>query len=159
MTGSAAKSGGASVGHLAHLDHMQASAVIYLRLWCDGPDGQATVWRDFASGLGHKRGRHALSAFEQLCGLCTRYGRRPLIRHAINCACVGADEACFATFLQTATDGDRDDAMLIAILLVRPDVAPLITKLATDVGLALRQMAMAGTSIASTAEPRPAVLH
>lgn len=132
--------GGAPVGFLTELDGIEAASVIYLRLWCDGPESQANVWNDFASSLGTDQGQKALKSFEDLCGLCSKHGRRPLMRHSVNCKCLGADESCFANFIGTAVMGERDDAMLIATLLVRPDVAPLLTSLATEFGLALKRM-------------------
>jgi len=134
------KRGSAPVGFIAELDDIEAAAVIYLRLWCDGPEAQATVWNDFASNLGSDRGRRALKSFEDLCSLCTRHGRRPLMRHSVHCKCLGSDEACFANFIATAATGEREDALLIATLLVPPDVAPVITALATDFGHALMCM-------------------
>jgi hypothetical protein len=137
------KRGGAPVGFITELDGIEAASVIYLRLWCDGPEAKATVWNDFASSLGADCGRRALKSFEDLCSLCTTHGRRPLMRHSLNCKCLGADESCFANFIACAATGEREDAMLIATLLVRPDVAPLITALATDFGHALMRMNLA----------------
>ena len=144
MTGAQEKRGGAPVGYITELDGIEAASVIYLRLWCDGPEAQASVWNDFASSLGSDHGRRALRSFEDLCSLCAQHGRRPLMRHSVQCKCLGSDESCFANFIATAATGERDDAMLIATLLVRPDVAPLITALATDVGLALMRMNLSG---------------
>ena len=140
MTSAQEKRGGAPVGFITELDGIEAASVIYLRLWCDGPDSQESVWNDFASSLGADQGRKALKSFEHLCSLCSKYGRRPLMRHSVNCKCLGSDESCFANFIGTAVTGDRDDAMLIATLLVLPDVAPLLTSIATDFGLALKRM-------------------
>lgn len=140
MTGAEKNRGGAPVGWLTELDGVEAASVIYLRLWSDGPESQASVWSDFATSLGADQGRKALNAFADLCTICLTHGRRPLMRHAVNCRCLGADESCFAHFISAAIHGDRDDAMLIATLLVRADVAPLLTSLATDVGLALKRM-------------------
>lgn len=135
--------GGAPVGYVAELGPVEAGAVLYLRLWCDGPDAQAQVWNDFASSLGPKRGREALKAFECLCDVCVRHGRRPLMRHQVNCKCLGADESCFANFIGYATDGEREDALFIATTIVRPDVAPVAVECAQQFGLALRQMTKA----------------
>ena len=132
--------GGSAVGQMTHLDDLSACTVIYLRLWSDGPDGQAAVWNDLARGLGAARGRAALATFETLVGLLGQHGRRPLMRHAATCACIGADEACFANFIATATTGEREDALLMAMLLVRPDVAPQLCAVAMDFGIALKQM-------------------
>lgn len=135
--------GGAPVGFVTELGPIEAGAVLYLRLWCDGPDAQAQVWNDFASSLGPRRGRDALSAFECLRDVCVRHGRRPLMRHQVNCKCLGADESCFANFIGYATDGEREDALLIATTIVRPDIAPVAVECAQKFGLALRQMTKA----------------
>lgn len=140
MTGQSKNRGGAPVGFITELDSIEAASVIYLRLWCDGPDAQAQVWNDFASMLGSKQGRKACKSFEDLCLLCSRHGRRPLMRHSGHCKCLVADESCFANFIAAAATGDREDALMIATLLVRPDVAPLIASLAADVGFALKRM-------------------
>ena len=140
MTSTQEKRGGAPVGFVADLDRIGAASVIYLRMWHDGPDGQEEVWGDLSYGLGAENGRKALKAFEKLCSLCSQYGRRPLFRHAVSCKCIGSDESCFANFIETATSGDRVDAILIATLLVRADIASLITTLAIDFGLAIKGM-------------------
>jgi len=114
---------------------------------------------DLAQSLGHQKAEHALASLSELCSLCTRHGRRPLMRHGLKCKCVGADEACFAHFIGAATDGAREDAMLIATLLVRPDVAPVITALATEFGLALKQMDLAERRTAPRQHTIPTTLH
>ncbi|WP_341365555.1 hypothetical protein [Yoonia sp. BS5-3] len=134
------KRGGAPVGHVAELDGIEAASVIYLRLWCDGPDGQDSVSEDFAMGLGPENGAKARDAFAELCRLCAHHGRRPMMRHGVSCKCLGADEACFANFIGAAAQGASEDAMLIATLMVRADFAPLVTALAADVGQAFRMM-------------------
>lgn len=143
MTNTSPHRGGAPVGFVAELDGIEAASVIYLRLWSDGPEAQAQVWCDFAKGLGADQGRRALQSFETLCSLCAQHGRRPLMRHSVQCKCLGADESCFANFVASAATGEREDAMMFATLLVRPDVAPLIASLAEDFGLALKRMRMA----------------
>ena len=134
--------GGAPVGYVTELGPVEAGAVLYLRLWCDGPDARAQVRDDFATALGTERGRKALKAFEYLCDMCVRHGRRPLMRHNVTCKCLGADESCFANFIGYATEGEREDALLIATTIVRPDMAPPLVGLAQDFGLALRHMAI-----------------
>ncbi|WP_420861345.1 hypothetical protein [Algirhabdus cladophorae] len=152
--------GGAPVGFITELDGIEAASVIYLRLWCEGADAQAQVWNDFASGLGPDQGRKALKSFEDLCALCTRHGRRPLMRHSVQCKCLGADESCFANFIAAAAMGEREDAMLIATLLVRPDVAPLIASLAAEVGHAFMRMRLsAPRDITTQSLEIPKTLH
>ena len=163
MTHDQQKRGGAPVGFISELEAVEAASVIYLRLWCDGPEAQSNVWNDFASMLGADRGRKALQSFEELCRLCSQHGRRPLMRHSVHCKCLGSDESCFANFIGAAATGEREDAMLIATLLVRPDVAPILTSLAADVGHALRQMKLCAPRQLSGATPdyptKPTTLH
>ena len=134
--------GAAPVGHMTELGPVEAGAILYLRLWSDGPDAQSQVWNDFATALGPAHGRKALKSFEELCTLCARHGRRPLMRHNVACECVGADESCFANFIGYASEGAREDAMLIAINIVRPDMAAALVGLAEDFGLALKCMGL-----------------
>jgi hypothetical protein len=151
--------GGAPVGFITELGAIEVASVIYLRLWCDGPVSQSLVWNDFARGLGPDQGRKAMQSFEELCRLCVRHGRRPLMRHSVQCKCIGSDESCFANFIATAADGEREDALLIATLLVRPDVAPLIASLATNFGLALKRMHLASPRDMTTSTPSTQTLH
>lgn len=159
MNGSGSTRGGTPVGFITDLSGIEAASVIYLRLWCNGPDTQAEVWNDFAAALGAIPGREALQSFEQLCGLCSRHGRRPLMRHSVNCKCLGSDEACFANFIATAAAGEREDAMMIATLLVRPDVAPQVAALAADFGMALKRMRLCTPSEMVRTQETPHVLH
>jgi hypothetical protein len=140
MTSAQDNRGGAPVGFITELESIEAASIIYLRMWCNGPESQADVWNDFETSLGTAHGKTALQSFEDLCRLCAKHGRRPLMRHSINCKCIGSDESCFANFIAAAATGEREDAMLIATLLVRPDVAPLITALAANFGHALMRM-------------------
>ncbi|WP_413785633.1 hypothetical protein [Cognatiyoonia sp. IB215182] len=151
--------GGTPVGMMRDLCPISAAAVTYLRLWCGGPDQQSQVWNALASALGTARGRRALQAFEALFGICAAHGRRPLIRHAPQCKCVGSDEACFANFIATAADGAREDALLMATLLVRTDMAPVLTSLATDFGLALKRIDFAARPEMPESRPLHTTLH
>ena len=148
--------GAAPVGHLDDLDPVEATAVLCLRLWCEGPEAQAQVWADFATTLGPSAGRAALADFEELCGLCLRHARRPLMRHGLGCRCLGADEACFAAFIGYAAEGRTEDAFLMAAAMVRPDLAHALTGLAQSVGLAFRRMALRAGAQASVSGPAPA---
>lgn len=151
--------GSTPVGVLDDLDGVEAATVRYLRLWRDGPREKAQVWNEFAKGLGPEEGQRALQSFDELCNLCARHGRRPLVCHAVDCACLGSDESCFANFIATASEGAREDAMLIATLLVRADIAPLVAALASDVGLALKRMHLCRARLETSRRPASATLH
>lgn len=159
MTGARAHRGGAPVAQLADLEPIEAGAVLYLRLWSDGPDARARVWTDFATTLGPDAGRQAAGAFESLCELCARHGRRPLMRHDLNCRCVGADESCWANLIGYAGEGAHEDATLLAMNLVRPDMAAALAGLAEQVGLALRRMTLVTPPRAMARPARRPHLH
>ena len=151
--------GGAPVGRLADLPPIEAGAVMYLRMWSDGAVGRAGAAQDFAVTLGEDFGQAAMLALGRLCSLCTHHGRRPLVRHSLDCACLGADESCFAQMIAAASEGAREDAMMLAALIVRPDFAPALASLSEEFGLALRRMTSA-IPLPSTGHQTPsAVLH
>lgn len=134
--------GAASVGRLADLDPIEAGAVLYLRLCWDNPDALAAVARDFTPLLGSSAGTLAARGFVQLAALCQSHARRPLCPHALTCSCLGGDEACFARLVSSAGEGAREDALMMAMLLVRADLAPMVAGLAQDAGLALQRMTL-----------------
>lgn len=142
MTAHSSHRGGFAVARISDLGSVEAQSIRYLRMWCDGPAAQAGVWNDFASTLGPDAGRHALRALEELCALCSRHSHRPLLRRPVGCRCAGADEACFAQVIAAASEGDREDALLIATMLVRADIAMGLMLPAEAFGLALKRMAL-----------------
>lgn len=127
--------GGAPVGHLDALPPLEALSVRALRRWCDG--GAEALAGDLALALGPRSGEEAARAFDAFCRHCLSAGRRPLLRHGGGCPCLGADEAAFARLVQTATEGEREDAMMLACVMLRPDLAPATVFLAQAAGLAL----------------------
>lgn len=145
--------GGAPVGVLSELPTVEACSVLYLRLWCEGPDQQAAVWNDLATTLPPHRARKALRAFETLCDLCLRNARRPMMRHSSKCSCVGGDEACFANFVAAACTCEREDAMLFISNIVHPGVAPILVQFAQDFALALHEMSATSHLTAQTRSP------
>jgi hypothetical protein len=157
MTRTGDPRGAATVGSLGDLDGIEAAAVRCFRLWADGPDSQAEMWCEISRALGAEEARKALKSFEHLCSLCACHGRRTLMCHAVRCPCLGADEACFARFVATAVDGAQEDALLMATLLVRVDVAPLVASRAAEFGLALRRMQLRGSRVEIA--PAHATLH
>ena len=125
---------------MSDLDPVEAAAVLYFRMWCDGEKAADRLRMDFLSTLGINHGEAALDAFEQLCRNCMQYGRRPLMRHSLTCSCLGADESCFANLVALAGEGAREDAALIASLIVRADLALPMADLAQQVGISFRRM-------------------
>ncbi|MCQ0094180.1 hypothetical protein [Roseovarius sp. M141] len=151
--------GGAPVGQLAHMEGLEAASVLYLRLWCDGARSRQAVRDDFAAALGPDHGTAASDAWETLMELCADHCRRPLMRHAVTCKCLGADESCFANFIAAAAEGAREDALLMATLIVRADMAPVFASLACECGLALKCMALAAPRDLARRAAVPKTLH
>jgi len=132
---------------------------MYLRLWGDGEQGRADAASDFDIALGADQGRAAMLTLDRLCSLCANHGRRPLIRHGLGCSCRGADENCSAQMIAAASEGAREDAMMMASLIVRPDFAPALASLSEELGLVLRRMAKAIPLPTTGHRTPPAVLH
>ncbi len=153
------QAGRSPVGYVSELDAIRAASVLYLRLWCDGASSRGEVCNDLRLALGSEQGQQAIANFEALCDLCRTHGRRPLMRHSVTCKCLGSDESCFANFVATAAEGEREDAMLIATLLVRPDVAPMLVAMAAEFGLALKRMRLGTPKAPIPSHPVSATLH
>jgi hypothetical protein len=133
--------GARPVGHVGDLGEIEARAVTCLRLWQSDPQTQNGLRNDLAARLGPQAADATIAALETLFDLCARHARRPLICHAADCDCLGAGEACFANFIATAASGSREDALLIATLIIRVDMAPVLAGLAEQIGLAFARAA------------------
>ena len=134
--------GASPVGKMSDLPEGEAWWVRALRLWCDGQVGQAQLRAEVEQRIGQEGSDMMFSRFTDLMALLFRHSRRPLMRHDADCECVGADEAVFALLCSQAVT-DREEAMMIACLLIRADVAPVAVSLAQTLGLDLMRMAPA----------------
>jgi hypothetical protein len=133
------------VGHLSDLDPVSQLAVLSLRLWCDR--GPAALARDFALA-GDAGG--AAEAFSRFCTHCTTAARRPLMRHGAGCPCLGADEAALAEVLRLAAECEREDALMLAMVMLRTEAAPEGVALAQQAGLMLRRMILRAGAAGAT---------
>lgn len=143
--------GAAAVGRITELDPVEAGAVLYMRLCASAPDALDRMTDNFISLLGAEAGHRAATQLHRLIELCNGHARRPLCPHALGCTCLGGDEACFARMVASAAEGAGEDALMMALLLVRADIAPVISGLAQDAGLSLRRMTL--RDIPGTAAP------
>ncbi|MDV4144955.1 hypothetical protein [Shimia sp. FJ5] len=135
-----AQRGARRVGILADLSPVEQLAVSCLRIWSLDPASQTRLLAILAHGLGAVRARAALEVMNEMMHIASRYGRRPFIRHAPDCDCLGADEAVFAGLIEAALDDDPDEAGLFAALVVRPDVARPFAGLAMELAVALSSL-------------------
>lgn len=159
MTHPTAPRGGAPVGFLTELPQVEAAAVCFLRLWCESPQTQAQAIEDLTDLLGPSHGPVAIDSLRQICDLFSSFARRPVMRHHSGCSCLGADEACFANMIAEAATGQREDAMLFAMLMVRADFAPALAGLAEQFGLALSVLARSAATRPSERVPNNATVH
>jgi hypothetical protein len=132
--------GGASVGHLAELPDVERGAVLFLRQWCLGEAARAIIARDFALVFGTERGARVAAFQDRLMRLMLGQARRPLMRHADGCACIGGDESAFAQMVAAAASGDTDDASLFAMTLIAASAVPDAIALAEEIGLAYAEI-------------------
>ncbi|MEM7237377.1 MAG: hypothetical protein AAF501_06080 [Pseudomonadota bacterium] len=112
----------------------------YLRLWCHGTESRNQIEQDFRDALGRRHGSRAAATLNMMFDVVVRHGRRPLMRHDVACKCLGGDESALANMVGAAVAGEREDAALLAALLVRPDMAFALATSAEQAGLALQQM-------------------
>lgn len=132
--------GGSAVAVLRLMEAWEANLVANLRLWCDGPKGQAAVWNEYRRSCSGPQAQAECRSFEHLVNALIDNSYHPLVRHKVGCACVGVDEGTFVNLVRTASDGHLNDAVLIATLIAGPAKAEHIAVLAGEVGATLRRM-------------------
>lgn len=135
-----------SAGRLCDVAPSEAQLIRALRRWGMGPAARACMQDQLCSSLGETRGTRAAEQWVEFLDFLALWQHRPLCIRTVADEEISADEACLARFVTTATEGDREDAVLMATLLVRTDAALVLYPLAVQVGLALRQLSLANTS-------------
>ena len=94
-----------------------------LRLWCAGPEGQRRGSLASSRRATARSGRGSPPTSATSCRSTAGHARRPLLGHALDCPCAGSDECVFARFVALAAEGAREEAVLMAALIVRADLA------------------------------------
>jgi hypothetical protein len=125
------------VDQLDQMDGLNRLTVAALRAWNAG--GAARAHALLCDRMAEPM---ALAAFEALHDLTEVMGphiRRPLRCHAPQCTCVGLDEAAFARFVEEAALGEREDALLLASVLVQARAILPLTDAAARLGLCLHR--------------------
>ena len=119
--------GGAPVGYLSELNQLEQNAILFLRYWSQcakvDHDLQNKFWSNFTYDLGVTKARQAIDAFDEIFNLCVKHSRRPIMKHDLDCKCIGGDESCFANIIGFAQNGELEDALLLASNLVAPKFA------------------------------------
>lgn len=128
------------MANLRDMDRWEAALVLNLRLWCEGPSGKSAVCRNYAQGMKSEDASLEVAAFETLLNTIIAFSHRPMVRHEVDCSCVGSDECIFLNLVRTASDGHINDAALISTLLAGPAQAERIALLAGQVGECVRRL-------------------
>jgi len=143
MTAPSAQPGAAPVGRLSDLAPLERRIVRSLRLLGHGEVGRMAFRMDLAAGLGADAAEAVGGRLEELLVTLLRHARRPVACHDIACPCVGGDEYALARFVALAAEGDREDAVLLAAMLVRSDIVLCLAPLAEEVGLRVGRIPLA----------------
>lgn len=129
--------GGSPVSRVAELPPLERLVIRCLRLWSLGAEGQSLLRAELAVRHGPLSAQRLSEEFGELLRISVLHARRPLLGHALDCPCAGADECVFARFVSLAAEGAREDAILIAALLVRADLALALAARAEEIGLGM----------------------
>ncbi|HKL54505.1 MAG TPA: hypothetical protein VJ893_00120 [Roseovarius sp.] len=146
----------APVAQMDDMTGLPGLVIACLRHWNSG--GAAA-----ALGLlrGHMSEAAACAAFEALQDVTAVLGphiRRPLRCHAPQCHCVGLDEAAFARFVEEAALGEREEALMLASLLVEARGIMPLADAASRLGLALHR-AVLRQRVQSFPDPANKIRH
>jgi hypothetical protein len=128
---------------LASLPPLQQAAIRILRqflsedsIHCAMPDRLLSLMEPGRGGrIGH--------LWADLLSLFDRFAHRPLQISPLDDPIANGDEAGFAAMIALGAEGEREDVMFMALMMVRADVSPIVTSLAVQIGLSLRQASLA----------------
>ena len=124
--------GGSPVAVISDLSWEEHLVIYYFRCCFDGSEALLEVHEEFRFYLGIEIANKTIGALQFLFSKLQNNGRRRLVSHELNCKCVGADENCFAQLVTRSTYTDKNDAILIGILLTDADLAPELVYAAED---------------------------
>ncbi|ROU00144.1 hypothetical protein EAT49_12615 [Histidinibacterium lentulum] len=147
------------MGRIEDLDPAGVELVGLLRGLTAGSAARAAAETLLQQRAGPEMALRVIAAFDAFWRQIAVHGRRPLMRHGPGCSCLGADEACLATLVEAASEGAREDALLMACLVVRPDMSPMVVADAAVLGLSLQRLVLRAPRLDPAGErPVPARL-
>jgi len=124
--------GGSTVAIMSDLSWEEHLVIYYFRCCFVGSEALLEIHEEFSFYLGTETANKTIGALQFLFTKLQNSGRRRLVSHDLNCKCVGADENCFAQLVTRSTNTDKNDAILIGILLTDADLAPELVYAAED---------------------------
>lgn len=87
--------------------------------------------------MGESEGARLTAALDMFLRHSLGFSRRPLLRHASCCPCLGADESVLARQVAFAAAGDRDEALMLALTYLPGFAAGEAIALSETLGLLL----------------------
>ncbi|PZX16211.1 hypothetical protein LX81_02062 [Palleronia aestuarii] len=135
--------GALPVGLIDEADAITRSAIILLRCWCTGGESRKHIAAQFRDVLPAEAARDAVRDFDALMELTLAAARRPLMRHELDCRCMGGDENAFAQMIVAGAAGDHDDALLFACVLMTGPAAFEAGRLSIALGQPFLRLATA----------------
>ena len=128
------------VGQMAEMADLPGMVISCLRQWNRG--GAVAALEMLRRHMAQAQALATFEALQDLAEVLASHMRRPLRCHAPHCACVGLDEAVFARFVEEAALGLREDALMLASLLVEARAILPLTEAAGRLGLNLQRAAL-----------------
>ena len=132
--------GGSPVAVISDLSWEEHLIIYYFRCCFEESQALLEVHEEFHFYLGAEIANKTIGALQFLFNKLQNNGRRRLVRHDMNCKCVGADENCFAQLVTRSTYVDKQDAILIGILLSDAELAPELVYAAEDFALGVQAL-------------------
>ena len=132
--------GARSVGQMDEMSPRQQWFVTCLRCWMDTPGYSDVIKASVPGDPGAQKRMICVRACESfLCNLAVSV-QRPIARHAVECPCLGQDEAVLLKVMHHAGIGDRYGAKVHAARLVRTDRLEPLVDAAEDLSIALSEI-------------------
>jgi hypothetical protein len=144
------------VGNMAEMNGVAAMVVACLRAWNQG--GALRAHAMLCEQMAESTALAAFETLQDLTDVLSSTMRRPLRCHAPGCSCVGLDEAAFARFVEEAALGEREDALMLASVLVQARGILPVTEAASRLGLCLHRATL-GRQASRMPEPLSATRH
>lgn len=160
--GPPAPEGARPVGRMNDASPIAQTVIWSIRAWLEDGEGPDSVRGALCDALGDRDGASAALLLEGYFLALARHHARPLERHALNCPCIGADEALLARVVEYAALNHLAAATAEAAAFIRPSGVAALLAAAAPLGRALLRMRTAPSTDASarlaspTSAPWPA---
>ena len=126
------------VGFLTELTAIEATSISLLRAWCTSDETQFEVITNLILKLGSEKGNKVAEYLKNICKILFFHSRRTFMRHNVDCQCIGADEAYFATIILSATNNDIEEAKSLSSLILKPSLLNDFVIMAKKLGSAIK---------------------